>query len=64
MSKKYEDDYDDDVYDYEDDDYCYECTGYGDDYYINEDGEWVDACAECPFNPSRYDEDGYDMWED
>ena len=31
------------------DDVCWECTGYGDDYYIN-DGELVSACDECPFN--------------
>ncbi len=33
------------------DDYCYECTGYGDDCYINDDGEWVSRCPECPYNP-------------
>lgn len=31
-------------------DYCYECSGYGDDYYFDEDGELVSACEECPFN--------------
>ena len=31
-------------------DYCYECTGYGDDYYVNEDGDWVCYCPECPHN--------------
>lgn len=30
-------------------DICYECSGYGDDYYINEDGELVSACLTCPF---------------
>lgn len=31
-----------DQYDEEDGcDYCYECTGYGDDYHIDEDGELV-----------------------
>ena len=30
------------------DDRCYECTGYGDDYYYDEDrGEWVSACDDC-----------------
>lgn len=30
--------------DYWDDyDYCYECTGYGDDYYLDEDGELQSA---------------------
>lgn len=29
------------------DDCCYECEGYGDDYYVNDDGELVCACDEC-----------------
>ena len=33
------------------DDYCYECTGYGDDYYEDEDGNLVCYCPDCPFNP-------------
>ena len=28
-------------------DICYECSGYGDDYYIDDDGELVSACSEC-----------------
>lgn len=38
--------------DYWDDygDICYECQGYGDDYYFNEDGEIECACDDCPFN--------------
>lgn len=50
----------DDVY--EDwDDYCYECGGYGDDYSVDENGELVSNCADCPHNPSR----GYwDDWDD
>ena len=32
------------------DDYCYECSGYGDDYYVDENGELVCACEDCPFN--------------
>lgn len=45
-----------DDYDYEEDpyDYCYECSGYGDDYYMNEDGELVCRCPECLMN-SNYD---------
>ena len=31
------------------DDYCYECQGYGDDYYEDEDGNLVCYCFECPF---------------
>lgn len=43
------DDYeDDDLWD--DDDYCYECRGYGDDYRIDEYGELVSNCDDCPFN--------------
>lgn len=33
------------MYDY--DDVCYECTGYGDDYYVDENGELVCACDTC-----------------
>ena len=33
--------------------YCYECSGLGDDYYIDEDGELVCACAECSMNPAN-----------
>lgn len=28
-------------------DRCYECTGYGDDYILDDSGEWVPACDEC-----------------
>ena len=28
-------------------DVCYECTGYGDDYYYDDDGELVCACDGC-----------------
>lgn len=40
-----------------DDDRCYECTGYGDDYYLDENNEWVKACDDCPFNDLK-------DWED
>ena len=62
---KYPDHYNDDEeeieYDDEDAgwsnaDVCYECTGYGDDYFINEDGELESACDTCPFNTAQYDE--------
>lgn len=46
---------DDDVYEY---DQCEECRLYGDDEYINEDGELVNRCFECYENPYNYD-DGY-----
>ena len=39
------------------DDYdpCYECTGYGDDYSIDENGELVCNCPDCPFNEPKED---------
>lgn len=51
MSKPSDDDYDD---------RCYECTGYGDDYFMNEDGEYVSYCPYCPFNPLHDDDDEWD----
>lgn len=41
----------------DDNDRCYECTGYGDDYYVDENGELVCACDGCWFNEYRGDED-------
>ena len=41
-------------------DYCYECGGYGDDYYFDEDGEMVCRCPECLMNPDRLDGDYID----
>lgn len=29
---------------------CYECTANGDDYYLDENEEWVSACKDCPLN--------------
>lgn len=46
-----DDDYEEDPYDY-----CYECSGYGDDYYVDEDGELVCRCPECPMNPNSWDD--------
>lgn len=45
-------------YDYEENpyDYCYECGGYGDDYYMDEDEELVCRCPECPMNPYSWDD--------
>lgn len=37
---------------------CYECTGYGDDYYVDEDGELRCACDDCSMNEDNW-EDGY-----
>lgn len=38
-------------------DYCYECSGYGDDYFVNDDGELECFCAQCPHNPNNQDAD-------
>lgn len=49
---------DNDFNDYDPDaDRCYECSGYGDDYYVDENGELVSACDDCPFN-------GHDPYDD
>ena len=48
--------YDDEDAGWSYDDMCYECSGYGDDYFINEDGELECACATCPFNTAQYDD--------
>ena len=37
---------------------CYECTGYGDDYYYDEDGELVSACENCWVTRELDDYDG------
>ena len=39
-----------------DDDVCYECGGNGDDFYVDETGQLVCRCPECPFNESDFDE--------
>lgn len=38
-------------------DYCEECGIYGDDYYIDEDGDHVCRCPKCNMNPDRLDGD-------
>ena len=38
---------------YDDVDRCYECTGLGDDYYYDENGDIVSYCDECYY--SEYD---------
>ena len=38
-------------------DYCYECSSYGDDYFVNDDGELESYCSQCPNNPSLSDWD-------
>lgn len=44
-------------------DTCEECRLYGDDEYINSDGELVSRCFECFENPDNYD-DGYYIGND
>lgn len=39
------------------DDPCYECSGYGDDYYVNDEGELECWCDRCGLNPNRWDDD-------
>ena len=48
----WDEEYDRDEYPEEDYllDRCYECKGYGDDYYTDENGELVSACDDCSFN--------------
>lgn len=38
-------------------DYCYECSGYGDDYSLDDNGELVCNCDSCPSNPFNNDWD-------
>lgn len=55
-----DDEYEEEDYDpWDDYDWCYECTGYGDDYSYDEDGELVSNCDDCPHNPNRRD-----PWDD
>lgn len=43
------------------DDWCSDCAMYGDDYYIDENGERVCRCSTCPFNDyDDYDEEDCD----
>ena len=44
------------------DDYCYECRGYGDNYYYDEEtNDLVCTCYDCPHNENNW-EDGW--WRD
>lgn len=43
-----------DDFDYE---FCYEYGRYGDDYFINDEGELECRCPTCPFNPVQYEDD-------
>lgn len=44
------------MFDEDDYDYCYECSAYGDDYYIDENGDLVSACEDCPHNGADWEE--------
>ena len=37
-------------------DYCDECSTLGDNYFVDTTVELVDACIDCPFNPSKWDD--------
>lgn len=39
-------------------DYCDECRIYGDDYYVDENGEWIDACENCSMNTENIQNKG------
>lgn len=57
MTEQHEDDIDDSFDDFWDNyDYCYECTGYGDDYSIDDEGELVCNCSDCPNSSGWWDE--------
>lgn len=43
--------------DYYDPDVCYECGGYGDDYFINDEGELECRCPTCIFNGLESEDD-------
>lgn len=34
----------------EDYEICSECMGNGDDFYIDDEGDLISACSDCPFN--------------
>lgn len=38
-------------------DYYYECSSYGGNYFVNDDGELEWFCDQCPNNPNNQDED-------
>ena len=41
--------------DFWENDWCYECGGYGGDYSLDENGELVCNCPDCPMNPDNND---------
>lgn len=41
---------------YEEFDHCYECSIYGDNYYVDEDGNLELFCSQCSMNPYRIED--------
>lgn len=41
----------------DEDEICYECSAYGDDYFVNDDGEWECYCPYCHIHKYRMDEE-------
>lgn len=39
------------------DDNCDDCIALGDDAYFDDDGNYINGCYNCPFNPHHFDED-------
>ena len=37
---------------------CYECTSYGDDYYLDDEGELVCACPDCWVTKEKEEKNG------
>lgn len=60
----YDENYEHDYFDDDEYDYCYECGGYGDDYFVNEDGELESACPTCPHNRFGHIDDYDDDWDE
>ena len=40
----------------DEDELCYECSLYDDNSYLDENGEWVNCCLDCPFNRMNDDD--------
>lgn len=39
----------------DDDEICWECSAYGDDYFVNDDGNWECYCPYCSIYKHRMD---------
>lgn len=40
----------------DEDELCYECSLYDDNSYLDENGEWVNCCLDCPLNRMNDDD--------